>query len=348
MLVYFIIFFLISIGFVIKQPYKKGHLIIITIILILLAAFRSENVGHDYMVYAENFKNYEYLNFFSLEPSFYIISYLIHEFLSGNIFYLFFIYAIISTTILYFAIIKNSKFLVISFLLYYSNYFILHEMIQIRTAVACNLFLLGLYFLYNKNIYKYILLATFATFFHYSAMIMFLVPLINKNNLNKNIYYGLLIIPIILIFFNYDIIEILSKIPIPIIAFKVETYKDLMRMSIFDTINVFNYQQIFRLIVSMLLVFYSNNFVKHDEKANLFIKIYVISVSSFFLLSPIPVFAFRISEFLGIVEPVVLTYFIYLIKPKFVPKVILVLISLGFLLFNIYYNNFINEYSISI
>jgi hypothetical protein len=138
------------------------------ILLMVIAAFRGDG-DSDYSGYIEMFNRQD---FFVVEPTFTLISYIVRTFLGGNVIYLFIIYAILGVTIKLFAIKQLSELWFLSVVIYVSNFFILHEMTQIRAGVASAFLLLCVKPIYERNGKMFLLFTTIACLFHYSAIII--------------------------------------------------------------------------------------------------------------------------------------------------------------------------------
>ena len=100
-------------------------------------------------------------------------------------------------------------------------------MTQIRVGVAAGFFLLALKPLAERQFKKFILYILIASFFHYSAIILFPFWFITNKKFNKKEWYFYLsLIPLGYLFttFTYNI---LIYIPIENIRLKLEMYKSL-------------------------------------------------------------------------------------------------------------------------
>lgn len=127
--------------------------IILVICLVCVAGFRSGSTLPDYATYAGYYSNVVagQLSYF-IEISFVLLAKLSNIILADNSIVLFVIYAIIGVSLKTYAIKKLTPLFFLSLLIYISNYFILHEMIQIRAGVATAFILLSIVPLYDRSI----------------------------------------------------------------------------------------------------------------------------------------------------------------------------------------------------
>jgi hypothetical protein len=305
------------------------------LILILIAGLRPIGLDRDSITYAELIKSTVDANFLDKELAFWIIKGFNDIFFFGNIHTFFLIFATLGVSIKFLAIKRLSKVHLLSLIVYLSLYFILHEMTQIRTGVAAGLFLLSIPDIYDRNFRKFIIKFLLAFSFHYSAIVMLPLYFLNPKKLNI-IYFLLPIVGFILAIFNLSLFFLLnfSQMLPNFLAYKINIYLDLLKLGEHSEINIINVYYSF-LLFTIYIYFCFFLYVKNKIKNNydiLFIKTLTISLFSFYFFSDVPVFAFRISEFLNIVVIIFLPNLILYFKQK---KLILSLMIL-FLLYMFY------------
>jgi len=303
------------------------------LILILIAGLRPIGLDRDSINYAKLIQSTVDANFLYIEPAFWIIKGFNDIFFFGNIHTFFLIFATLGVSIKFLAIKRLSKVHLLSLIVYLSLYFILHEMTQIRAGVAAGLFLLSIPDIYDRNFRKFIIKSLLAFSFHYSAIVMLPLYFLNPKKLNI-IYFLLPIVGFILAIFNlsqFFLLNFIHMLP-NFLAYKINIYLALLELGEHSEINIINVYYSF-LLFSIYFCFFL--YVKNKIKNNydiLFIKTLTISLFSFYFFSDVPVFAFRISEFLNIVVIIFLPNLIFYFKQK---KLILSLMIL-FLLYMFY------------
>jgi len=294
------------------------YIIFIGIILILIAGFRPIGIDGDSLNYASVLGvHLENANFIDKEPTFWLINEFNHIVFNSEVQTFFLIFAIIGVSLKLYAIKILSINPLMSILVYLSLYFILHEMTQIRVGVASAIFLLAIPDIINKNFKIYLLKTIFAMSFHYSAFIMIFIYFLSNKRINQKVYYFLPLLGFVLSILQNIILQIIAMFATLLPAFigdKVNLYILLLDSGKFSDINIFNFYYI------SLIVFYYIALMNYKKFNGIYdilnIKILGIMLFLFYSLSVIPVLAFRISEFFGVVLIFLIPNFIRIFKQK--------------------------------
>jgi hypothetical protein len=134
-----------------------------------------------------------------------------------------------------------------------------------------------------------------------------------------NIVYLLLpIIGLILAYFGLSkaLLANLADLVPNFLAYKINTYLILLELGEHSEINILNlYYSSLLLLVYFGFFLFVGNKLKNNYDI-LFLKILALSLFSFYFFSDVPVFAFRISEFLNTVMIIFLPNFILYFKQK--------------------------------
>ena len=345
--IYFI-FLVVSIFSFLQFSEKKSKILFSLVFscLFLYATLRDGNLVRDYESYIALHVDLRYNDNSeeNVEITFNAISWLVRHLFGNNIVFLFAIYALLGVGIKYIALKKLTSLLFLSTLIYISEFFILHELTQIRVGVACAILLISVDCLYNHNLKKFIIFSICAIFFHFSAIIFIPLWFIKSNNINKKFYAMIIPFAYLVYFSNVNIFEVfINLVPIEYVQKKFEAYKHFQNQGIayYSKINVFNKVFISKCIIFYVLLWKSKLIEEKNKYVNIFLKIEALSLSSFILLSTMPIFAFRISQMLGIVEIVLFPCLYYAFKPKYVSNAIVIIIGLCMLLITIFYNDLI-------
>lgn len=335
-----ILFLLISGLSFISFPRSKEKITtfyILGSILIILAAFRGENVDRDYESYIELFNNVNGIATF-IEPSFLFISWIINLFFHGNIVYLFLIYAVLGVSLKLLAIKQYSQFWFLSLLIYVSYSFPLHEMTQIRAGVAAALILLSIKPLYERKLYKFLIIVFSATLFHYSSIIVFPIWFLKPDKIKKWLF--IIAIPVaylIHISLKLDFTSLASFISFLPLQKKLLAYKPDNT----GYLNVFNVWQLLRIGISYLLVWKADLISEKNKYGYLFIKLYLISTCAYVILASNPSFAGRIGDLFAIADIISLPLIYYTIRQKNFAKIFIILVGFSYLFLNLFYNKII-------
>ena len=311
--------------------------LLIFVLLFSIAAFRPIGAVRDAASYARAIQSFtitHHYNFIQLEPSFYLIvdasKFLFNDVVRG----VFILYAFLGVSLTLYAIKKNSSFPLLSLIVFSCSYFLLHEMTQIRVAVAAAIFLWAIPDIVNRNWKSYLIKTALATSFHYVAIIMLFIYLINSKN-NKQLFY--LFLPLIGILLNiinvgkFLLMSMISFLP-KFINFKLNLYLEAIKIGKFGTINVNSGL----LMIFYLMIYYFA--IVNIKRFKLPIDIVLLKIVgwmlfSLYFFSFLPVLAFRISEFIGVVLIFFLPDLISIIREKFFMSFIVILYSIS-MLFN--------------
>lgn len=308
-----------------KSLYYNVLFLVVFVLLFTIAGFRPLGTTRDTEAYAqaiESFLKTPNYNFDILEPTFYLIvnvsKFLFNDVVRG----VFIIYAFLGVSLTLCAIKKNSSFPLLSLIVYSCSFFVLHEMTQIRVGVAAAIFLLSIPDIVNRNLKSFLMKATLAILFHYSAVIMLFTYLLgSKTHTSKTytkLFYLLLpIIGIIFALFNFGkflLPVILGLLP-KFLSYKINIYLDLHTLGMFNRIKVLDIQYLVLLIIYYFAIININRF--KNETDVLAFKILGWMFPILYILYFIPVIGGRISEFLSIVSILALPSLISIIREKF-------------------------------
>lgn len=326
----FVLFTTCSILFIqSKRIHWRISITFFWMMLSLIAAFRSENMADisNYLLFWEGWIGDMY------EPGFVLMATFIKK-LTTNFHVFLFASAALSIGLKLFAICRISPLIWGSLLIYISNIFILHDMIQMRCAIASGLLLCALYYVKEKRLKPFLLISFVALLFHYSAIIIFPLWLLNKEKPQKVLFIGL-IIGAYLIRTTFSLGQSVQYIPIKEIQDRWSLYSNSLDMEI----NIFNALQLSRVCLCIVLFWVVDKIYKKNDLAILLCKIYALSIAALVLLSDFPVLAFRISEFYQTIEIVLLPMLIYAFGiHRLLGRITVILIGLCFLLLNVFYN----------
>jgi hypothetical protein len=360
MLIYFIYFVAIAMLAVEYEFNKFKRLpmfVVVIIAMALLAGLRSENVSRDYHTYLYSFNIAEtYLNelkhgvlFTFFEPGYILVVVLLKKLSVLNypvLILLFFAFA--SLAMKGFAINRFSANPFLALLFYFSQYFMLLEMTQIRVAVSSAIFFVSLNFYFKKNFPAFLLLILLACSFHYSAALYLVVLLFNTKNLNRPLYSLILVSSVALGVLKIPLFQVASDLNPEIITGKLKGYEYLSRYIKDYSINTFNVVYVLNMIFALYFLFFvSKAKLASDGKLLFFIKCNILSVFLLSLLSGVPLVAFRFSELFGVTS-----LFMYAGAAAYLPfkkmnVPMLVLLAALLLCLNLFNNHLINAYEIA-
>lgn len=338
MILFLILFFIIFSAIIIlnlSEKLDKIFYILLGFVLVFIAGLREEGLTKDY----ENYLNAYYSSgdeASRLEPSFTIISVFVKSAFNNPAF-LFLIYALLGVTLKFIAIKQLSRLYLLSGLLYLSNFFLLHEMTQIRVGIASGILLLCIKPLYERNFKTFFCLVFVAISFHYSSIIISLIWFLNPYTIKRYFYLILLPFFYFMALAGFTIGSLIEHIPIAQVQGLYSMYQLKIVNGDGDIINLFNSMQILRCCILLFLIYKIHSISLLNEYAIILVKIYTIALCCFVVFSDIPVVSFRISELLSIVEIVLIPLLIYVFKEKRLAMLFPITIGLFMLLINLFY-----------
>lgn len=359
MLIYILIFILIAclaIEYEIGSNKAIWPFFIIVGFLVLFAGFRSPDVPRDYKVYAYTFTHLNDIlkegggTFFKVyEPAFiWVVLFFKWLFTHSYIIALMLFFACSAVTLKSVSILNYSFNPFLALLIYYSSYFFLHEMIQIRIGLASAIYLFSLRYYFKGEFKKFIGFILLAFCFHYSAVFFLGTLLFRRNNFNKTWFTILmvLVIPFAILRIPFDNYLSFTSI-FGDSNEKFDTYSNIMKYNLAEGINVFNAMNIIKIVIcAYLLYIVPKKDLINEIYLSLFLKLTIVSVFILAFTSGIPFLSFRLSDLFGIAS---IFSFAYLAKYLPFRKFniwIVVLIAFAYFYISVIYGGIVNPYAI--
>lgn len=320
MIYLFVAFLIVTIALVFLedyvQPYHRYIYAGLCVGLILMAGLRPMGLDPDSLTYEKMFLQLDNEALaLQVEYSFIAISKAL-RLITDDVRIVFLFYAILGISLKLWAIRRLTPWYFLPIAIYFGNYFILHDFIQIRVGVSSALLLMALKPLSENRKWAAAAYITCAVFFHYSALILYLLLLFSNKPLSKAWKIGLsLILPTGILLFLLRI-DFLTFIPIPYFQNKVEVYRKLADIGIFDAVSLLSPFMWLKAFVLLYLLFFYDTVYKHCPQLPILLKAQGLALFFFFAFSSIPVFSGRIFELFGIVEIILFPYLFYTILPR--------------------------------
>ena len=333
----FIIFFvLIVLSFAEDYlgKYKWFAYLLVGIILILYAGIRPVGFDRDSPNYEAMFMHPDSKeSAISVEPFFLWIC-KVCSLIMQDVRIILVIFAVIGVTLKMYAIKKITPLFFLPLVIYFGNFYYLHEITQIRAGIAAGFFLFSVpYIAQGKKMLGFLLILA-ACMFHYSALALLPVLFLNNKPIGK--YKKIVlstIVPMCFVLYFLDL-DLLTTVPIPYVTDKVEAYKMVSEYGNVEKNSILNPFPLIKMAVFLYFLYFSNTIEKYVPSIHLLIKILACSLLVYFAFSSITIISTRISELYGIVELVAYPCIIYTIRPKFVGKVLVCLIAVIEMVFN--------------
>lgn len=304
--------------------------LVLGIVLVFIACMRPS--------YMPDYENYEYAVKYGsdrFEPMFYVIRKLTMIFTDSH-YFLFFVYSFLGCLIMIYTIIRDSYRPWLSFLLWISVYFILHEMIQMRQAVAISIMIFSIKYIYIRDCKKYLLLWLIALSFHYSSIMFFPMYFLSSKKTYSKFYILLLIIGNVLVALNLDFSNIVKILNIGALneLFYIKTHD----VEPFPPIY-FNIRHIIQIFIALFFWFQIGKIRNRYNYAVLYLKFYTIGLFFYMLFYSIPDIADRLSTIFITTEVMLLPLVCMLMRPQIIANIIVILIAIKYFISS--YSNYL-------
>jgi hypothetical protein len=338
---FFLLLLTLSTGYFYKVQ-KESYWACI-IMLVIIAAFRPESCCEDYAFYLEYYDNISSMPLTFLEPTYFVIT-AISKFLFNGPIGIFIIYSILGVGLKGIAFMRLTKYYSISLILYFGSFFLLHEMTQIRVGVASAILLLSIPSIEERNLKKFLCYLGVGILFHYSFIIFAFCYFLNPKKINPWAYMGLIVITYVAVLAGINLTTVFQLIRMGFISDKIETYKQLLDQGVFGDIMLINPLLFLRAGILGILLWNWEKVQEKNKYAVILMKIYAFSIFFFIAFADLPVMAGRVSQLLGIVEIILVPFFVYVLTPKYYAVAIALLFGLLIMYKQLYYSDLLNSY----
>lgn len=313
------------------QKYNRMIYIALTIVLVLFAGFREVGFDRDSENYEYYFNNYDDpVLIFAVEYSYRLLSGFFYTFFS-DVHSILLFYAVIGVTLKMVAFSRMSNFLYLPVTIYLANYYILHDLTQIRASIASALLLFSLPLIDEGRKKLAFCLLILGAFFHYSAFVLLpVVFLSNRNMCVKERWMWASLVPFGYLMYFLQI-GISSFIYIPYITDKIEIYESLRDEGLVgEEINVFYWMFLLKCVVYFCSLYFYDVIKQGNKYISLVLKCMGISIFIYLFFAQMPILSFRLSELFGIVETLMFTYIVYMVRPSWIGKCFVCMIAVAF------------------
>lgn len=335
-----------------RPSINKVMLVFVGLLLALLAGFRHPEVARDYeayqMVFDSIFTMDSPATLLIYEPGFYAIVFGVRTLFENNYgiaIMVLFAFATIAIKLAGINKLAFNPYFVILF--YFSHFFILHEMTQIRIGLASGIFLLSIPYYLRGNRLGFIGMILLATLFHYSAIFYLLILFFNPRSFNYYFFIGVLILSVVFAYLRLPLAGILTRFNIADVSSKLEVYVELGQKGYLEEIRVYNVQNLCNIFCCVYLLYLiPKPVLLSDSTLMLFLKCNTISIFLLSFFAGMPTVAFRFSELFAVVS---IFLFAYLVK--YLPfsrwNILFLIMLAGLLFYNTISGGILNAYKIA-
>jgi len=278
------------------------------LIFVLLAGLRFR-VGGDtnaYMLYYNQTLKIADLNYHefikdSYQP-FWVILCSLSKTVSSDFTFFQFVHAIITNSIIFYFIRKNSNYFFTGILFYFIFYYLYFNTEILRETLAICVFILSLRYYLLKKWTIYYIFCFIAFLFHISAIVLFFLPLFSSIWTKRSYFIFFVVILVLLILLSkFNIYEkIFDLIPNEDIRSKakIQTVAPGAKANIFGVI----YTSVVNIIIPFTLIYVSEQFVGYKSEFRSLLYAYI-------LISLIAIFLSPTYRFLNYLNPI---YYLFL------------------------------------
>ncbi|QHS61998.1 EpsG family protein [Chitinophaga agri] len=284
-------------------------------------------VGFDYQTYTDifNYSSSGQLSEVDIEIGWSSLCYLF----SGAGFNTFLLFIACCSVSLYGVFFKQySPYVFLSLLIYYSTYFIVKEMGQMRQGLAIAVATLAFTVSMKKNMWQFIALFLFAFSIHYSAIVLLPVYYLCNHPWKTNV---ILIFTFLGFCFIYvDVAVVISKVIglLPISGAQ-EKVANLLVSDILAKKLGLNSSTILRLIIMLLMLRYRTALKERFPFFEAFVMLYFYGLMLYLVFNSLSEFAQRTSAYFRILEAVVLPCILVLVRDRKERLIIIALLVLN-------------------
>jgi len=351
MVPYFITFFilvLLSFTQFTKElkRYKLIFFLFASLYLIAFAGFRKLGVGADDINYYNMFTHkapnlfawlsgdYTYdIKKLYMEPGYVFLNSFLRLF-TDDYTILFLTVAFISVGVASYNYYRYSKYIFLTMLLFFVHTYLYRDMNQIRAAIAAAIGLFLIAQIYNREHIKVILTLFIMSLFHIaSATLAFAYFLSFIKITRKRVLFSYLIALFLGII---DISQLIINFVPKDGYFAMKLYNYTTNMEYVHAISMFDITNIKNSVLLFIILLFWNKLEKVVPYFRTLVLFYFIAVCIRIAFWELGVIAARISTFFGIVDVILVPYFIYLFRQKFLIAFLIILYAFLTLYLNLF------------
>lgn len=322
----------------------KWLLLCLYVIFVVFVGLRGD-IDSDYKTYEKSFKYIELNDYgigdITFEPSFYFISKFAIA-IGSDYWFVTLIYAILTFGVLFYSFYQISYRLSVFYILaYYSYFFFLHAVTQIRVGLGIGLLIFSILYVKERKPFKFILTVLSASFFHISCLIFLpMYYLLNNHVHTIKVKLFLFLSALILIKYFNILPLVISQLPSSdnLIIVKLLSHQYTLENGIGSrTANVFVVVIICKFLFNIFLHYKMQN--KVSPYFFYILQLHFYGCIVYILFSDMHIIAARFSDIFVVFEVLLIPMLLYVFN-NLIGRIIVYIICLFQLIVSLY---FINE-----
>lgn len=320
-------------NFTVSKNISVFGIITLSIALALLASIRPDNMP-DYKAYLRIYGTPQSPINERIELGFIWFILCVKHFIADDFIIFLFCAAFISIFIKLLAIRQLSSLFYTSLFIYIASKFISNDLIQMRVAFSTGLLLLAVYYKFNNNLLRFLIAATIAFFFHYSAILVYFIWFISTKKINKVIWISMVLVSYIIALTGFSVTYLISYIPVEGLQNLYIHYSEIVEQTGANLLSILFISKIF---ICIYFLFKWDKYAKESPYFVVVVKLFAISLIAYCLLFSINAVAVRIAELFQIVEIILIPFLYYITEQRIIGKLLITIIGL---IYFIFYVNF--------
>lgn len=305
---------------------KKILYVLFGIVMIMIAGLREVGSTPDTESYEEMYYSKEdSISMMLTEPSFGIITDILQS-MSLGINALFFAYAILAVPVQLSALWRFSRIPLLTLTVYLSYYYMIHDMVQIRCAVASGLFLWAIYFYVEQKKLFSLLFILAGTLFHYSAIAGLVIFFLGNGFPRWQRYLLYAIVPVGLVVYVTHI-DIFSLVPDELGGLKLMKYRTMREKGLEDELAGWKLNSNLLIWMNIVLyyacIYYHDYLVKRFKYTSVAIKLQGVGFGFLFFVNALSmVVGNRMCDYFSVASVLLWTASVYAFTPIIIGKIV--------------------------
>ncbi len=202
--------------------------------------------------------------------------------------------------------------------LYVCKLYLLNELTQIRAGVAIGLIFISIYYLRKDKYWQFFGLVALSTFFHFSSMMMFFLPLFHRFRANAKVWGTIFLLCVAINVCKLDLLSLTKCIPNDLYQYKLAAYI-YHQQSTNVRLNYFSTYFILQNIVILLCFVFRKEMEKENTYLNIILNMCCLSSCCFVLLGSMSAaVAMRVSEMFNGVIIILIPHLVRVVADKVV------------------------------
>ena len=305
---------------------KKILYVLFGIAMIMIAGMREVGSTPDTESYEEMYYSKEdSISMMLTEPSFGFITDILQSMALG-INALFFVYAILAVPVQLSALWRFSRIPLLTLTVYLSYYYMIHDMVQIRCAVASGLFLWAIYFYVERKKLFSLLFILMGILFHYSAIAGLVIFFLGNGFPRWQRYLLYAIVPVGL-FVYVTHIDIFSLVPDELGGLKLMKYRTMREKGLEDELAGWKLNSNLLIWMNIVLyyacIYYHDYLVKRFKYTSVAIKLQGVGFGFLFFVNALSmVVGNRMCDYFSVASVLLWTASVYAFTPIIIGKIV--------------------------